>query len=165
MSAHEHPIRARWPSGRRVQPGRDAQQFLDAEAARYGADPGEIRRSVEKDEPAGRMILAILGLSREDVVPSHRPPDTPRRLLIASVVDHLLANGLTLGEACERAPRYLADPALRARDEIGYGQDVILGKGIEGKLLTAKAVAAAYRKYRSTAGSFWFDPVADDAAN
>ena len=93
-----------------VRPGRDAQAFLDAEAVRFGAEPHEIRRCIQNDEPAGRMILAMLGLSREYVLPSHRPQDIPRLLLIASIVGHLIEEGMTEAEAFSAASRYLALP-------------------------------------------------------
>lgn len=155
-SAPDSPLKAFWPDGRRVQPGRDAKDFLDAAAVRFGEKPAWIQRSVARDAPAGRMILAMLGLTREAVIPPHRPADTPRARLIMSVVEALLDAGRTEAEAFAQAPKYLANPELRARTHTGHGQGEVLGKGK--KLLTAAAVCQAYRTAREfgLTAKLWF---------
>ncbi|MEZ0251720.1 MAG: hypothetical protein ACAH20_12330 [Methylobacteriaceae bacterium] len=162
MSPAEPPLTARWSKdGRKVRPGRDAQKFLDAEAVKHGIDPMEIRRCIAKDEPAGRMLLSMLGLRRQDVVPRGRPPDLQRLMLIRGVVDSLRDAGKSEDEAFRSAPRYLADPRLRARDRIGWGEAVVHGKGPDKPPLSHSAVRAAYRKYHAEAPSIFFDVIDD----
>lgn len=155
-SAQNCPLKAFWPDGRRVQPGRDAQDFLDAAAVRFGEKPAWIRQTVSRGTPAGRMILAMLGLTREAVFPPNRPADTPRARLIISVVEALLDAGRTEAEAFAQAPKYLAHPKLRARTHTGHGEGAVLGKG--GKLLTGAAVRHAYRTARELGltAKLWF---------
>ncbi|MDO9427913.1 MAG: hypothetical protein Q7T93_13920 [Methylobacterium sp.] len=136
-------LKAFWPDRRRVQPGRDAQLFLDAAAIRFGENPVYIRQSVARNTLAARMILAMLGLTREAVFPRNRPIDTPRARLVASVVAALLNAGRTEPEAFAQAPKYLADPGLRSRTRIGHGEGEALGKGR--KLLTSQAECRSYR--------------------
>lgn len=152
----ETPLQAFWPGGRRVQPGRDAQDYLDAAAIRFGQSPAWIRKSVIRDTPAGRMILAMLGLTRGAVVPPNRPPDVFRALLIVSVVEDLVDAGRTETEAFADAPRYLADPKLRIRSQIGRGKGEALGKG--GRFMAASAVREAYRtaRDRNLIAKLWF---------
>ena len=102
------------------------------------------------------MILAMLGLTREAVFPPNRPADTPRARLIISVVEALLDAGRTEAEAFAQAPKYLADPKLRARTHTGQGEGEVLGKG--GKLMSAAAVGHAYRTAREfgLTAKLWF---------
>ncbi|MFD6320919.1 hypothetical protein [Methylorubrum thiocyanatum] len=107
------------------------------------------------------MLLSMLGLRRQDVVPRGRPTDLQRLMLIAGVVDSLKNAGKPEAEAFRTAPRYLADPLLRARDGIGLGEAVVHGKGPDKPLLSSQAVKAAYRKYAVEAPSIFFDVIDD----
>ncbi|WP_162561241.1 hypothetical protein [Methylobacterium terrae] len=158
MTRPQPTITARWPSGRNVLPGRDAQAFLKDEAERLGFDPAAIIRSVEKNDPSGLMVLALLGLAREAVCPSNRPKDVPRALLIVRVVDDLVDEGRTKAEAFSLAGRYLAEPSLRARRQmaIEFGDDVVLGKGRVPKPMTPSAVRSAYRLAKELIPELWF---------
>ncbi|WP_449409356.1 hypothetical protein [Methylobacterium komagatae] len=164
MKRRKPELTARWSSGRRVDPGKDALDFLAAEAERYGETFEGLRRALAQNTPATRMLLAKMGLTHEALFSPGRPKETPRMLLINAVVRDLLERGRTEAQAFREAPRYLANPQLRKRDGIGGGLlGTAHGKERSKPDMTAGAVADAYRGFLPELPHLWFDPIENEA--
>ncbi|MCJ2088001.1 hypothetical protein MKK88_18725 [Methylobacterium sp. E-005] len=167
MSPRKPELTARWSTGRKVDAGRDALDFLAAEAKRYGLSGEEIeelKHALAQDKPAARMLLAKMRLTREALFGPGRPKDTPRLLLINAVVRDLMEAGRTKAQAFKEAPPYLADPRLRKKHGIGVAvPGTAHGKGGDRPNMTPGAVADAYRDFQSTLGERFFDVIENEA--
>ncbi|MDP4005783.1 hypothetical protein [Methylobacterium sp. NEAU K] len=163
MSRRKPELTACWPTGRKVEAGRDALDFLAAEATSCGESFEGLRRSLAQNTPAARMLLRKMGLTREALFGPGRPKETPRMLLINAVVRDLMEVGRTEEQAFKEAPRYLANPRLREKRGIGAGlPGTAHGKGGSKPDLTAEAVADAYRKFRPQWPHLFFDEIEDE---
>ncbi|WCS26736.1 hypothetical protein LOK46_07900 [Methylobacterium sp. NMS14P] len=163
MSRRKPELTARWPSGRKVEAGRDALNFLAAEAERHGETFVGLRHALAQNTPAARVLLAKMGLTHEALFGPGRPKDTPRLLLINAVVRDLMEAGRTEAQAFKEAPPYLADPQLRKKHDVGAAlQGTAHGKGGSRPDMTPGAVADAYRDFQSKWPHLFFDEIADE---
>lgn len=164
MSPRKPELTARWSTGEKVDAGRDALNFLRAEAERHGETFEGLRHALAQNTPAARVLLAKMGLTHEALFGPGRPKDTPRLLLINAVVRDLMEAGRTESQAFKEAPPYLADPRLRKRHGIGvHVPGTAHGKGGSRPNMTPGAVADAYRDFRSRLGERFFDVIEDEA--
>ena len=163
MSLRKPELTACWSTGRKVDAGRDALDFLAAEAKRHGESFEGLRHALAQNTPATRVLLAKIGLTHEALFGPGRPKDTPRLLLINAVVRDLMEAGRTEAQAFKEAPRYLANPQLRKR--LGIGGDLpgtAHGKGGSKPDMTPGAVADAYRDFQSKWPHLFFDAIEDE---